>query len=327
MCNLFLNRRRTHFGQKMKTQLIAITFNLIAAIALATGCQNSNSDIPVTAAASTKESEDIEKPNQEFTANQKNDPNESKVTIVGEDVDTSADDPDPELPSLAESLQNPAQDELEEQTEDAPPEIQTIDIPATWKRLSPKHEIWVDFAAKQVIAAGNICMTAGPLEMFACPRGTKEHESIVSLNALGSQIHTALLAMDVNPGHPVKWQDEYEAATGPVIHIDVVWSQDGQQKKIKAQQMVLNIKTEQPMIENWVFGGSATFTDESGETYYYGDAGELVCLSNFSTATMDVPVKSSDANEGLLFEANTKNIPEMNTKVYLVFKPEIVEKK
>ena len=38
---------------------------------------------------------------------------------------------------------------------------------------------------------------------------------------------------------------------------------------------------------------------------------------------MDVPVKSSDANEGLMFEANTPNIPEVNTKVYLVFRPEL----
>ena len=152
-----------------------------------------------------------------------------------------------ELPTLDESLENPidVESDVAAEPQDEIPEVQTIEIPATWKRLSPKHEIWVDYEAKQVIAAGNICMSEGPLEMFACPRGTKEHESIVSLNALGSQIHPVLIVLGAEPGHPVKWQDEYEAATGPIIHIDVIWSENGQQQKIKAQDMVMNVKTQE----------------------------------------------------------------------------------
>ena len=88
--------------------------------------------------------------------------------------------------------------------------------------------------------------------------------------------------------------------------------------------MVRNIVTEKTMEHDWVFGGSEIYTDaESDQTYYLGDSGELVCLSNFSTATMDVPVPSSDINGGLLFEANTPEIPEVGTKVYVVFKPDI----
>ena len=233
----------------------------------------------------------------------------------------------PELPSLEDVQKNPI--DVKDDPYIAEPEkieeVHSIELPGTWKRLGLEHEVWVDMKNKQAIAAGNICMNVGPLEVFACPRGTKEHESVVSVNALSSQIHAALLAVGAEPGEPVSWQEEYKPATGPVIKIELWWKSDsGEIKKVAAQQMVRDFKSGQPMKHDWVFGGSQTFTDdETGESYYYGDSGELVCLSNFSTATMDVPVRSSEANEGLLFEANTPNIPAVNTKVYLVFTPQI----
>ena len=232
------------------------------------------------------------------------------------------DDPqEDELPSMDEVERN--QEPTDETEPEPEPEVQTINIPATWKRLSDKHEIWIDLKSKEVIAAGHICMQAGPLEVFACPRHTKEHEAVISVNALSSEIHAGLLAIGETPGKPVQWQDEYQPATGPVIDIEIMWkTEDDELFKRKAQQMVRNTKTGNPMDSNWVFGGSQEFTDEeSGETFYYGDGGELVCLSNFSTATLDVPVQSSDANEGLLFEANTPMIPTVATKVYVVFRP------
>ena len=284
-----------------------------------------NQIAPQELTAHKKQSDEPKEKSKE-QANDSSNANSGELSNPSDEQNTK-DESNDSLPTLQQALDNPVAPNDPVEPEEKVEEVQTIKIPDSWKRLSPKHEIWVDFAAKQVIAAGNICMNAGPLEVFACPRRTKEHESVVSVNALASQIHAALIAIGAEPGHPVKWQEEYQAATGPVIKIDVIWSKDGEQKKRQAQQMVLNVKTGKPMEENWVFGGSATFTDEeSGETYYFGDSGELVCLSNFSTATLDVPVKSSDANEGLLYEANTKNIPDFNTKVYLVFKPELPKK-
>jgi hypothetical protein len=231
-----------------------------------------------------------------------------------------------ELPDLDEVLSRPKEKEPEEEqpAEVQTEQVQTIEIPSTWKRLSQQQEIWVDMKNKQVIAAGHICMNAGPLEVFVCPRHTKEHESVISVNALSSQIHAALLAVGAEPGHPVKWDEEYQPASGPVINISVIWKDEEQNQIVKrrGQEMVLNVVTGKVMQQNWVFGGSQVYTDpETGETFYYGDSGELVCLSNFSTATMDVPVKSSDANEGLLFAAHTPQIPDVGTKVYVVFEP------
>ena len=141
------------------------------------------------------------------------------------------------------------------------PEVQTIDIPKSWTRLNPTHEIWVDMKAKKVIAAGHVVMRAGPLEMFICPRRTKEHESVISVNALSSELHAALLAIGADPGTPVKWEPEYSPASGPIIDMTISWKDGEQLMTRKAQEMVRDFNTSKAIAHDWVFGGSQTYTD------------------------------------------------------------------
>jgi len=205
-------------------------------------------------------------------------------------------------------------------------EIQTIEIPGTWKRVGNDEEVWIDFKNKQVIVGGQICVRDGPLELFACPGYTKAHESIIAVNAIAWQIHSGLVALGVDPGEPVQWQPKYRAASGPIIDIHVIWRDGEKVIRRRAQEMVREFETKQMMRHDWVFGGSRIFEhQESGEKYYGADSGDLVCLSNFPEAMLDLPIDSSDANSNLLFEANTENIPELGTKVYVVFEPRTKE--
>lgn len=322
------------YSEILKISVVLTAFFWVSAI----GCERTE----VKQVASPRESSGVVPDSQDSDSVEDQKVEETKLTseesggdreqenVAKESTAVSGEPQSSELPTLKEVEENPKPADYDpyRKDADAQPEKQTIEIPDSWTRLGKEREIWIDMKNKQVIAAGNICMNAGPLEVFACPRRTKEHESIVSVNAFSSEIHAGLLALGTSPGSPVQWRDEYKPATGPVIKIDVKWKEKDKVKSVPAQKLIRNFKTGKTMELDWVFGGSHTYTDEeTGETYYFGDSGELVCLSNFSTATMDVPVKSSDANEGLLFEANTPNIPEINTKVYLIFKPQIGEQK
>ncbi len=199
---------------------------------------------------------------------------------------------------------------------------QSIEITDRWKRLG-KNQIWINETTKQVMVRGSICLTEGPLEMFACPLQTKEHESIVAVEAKSSEIHACMVALGFEPGNPVQWQPDYRPAEGPSIKIEVRWNADGEEEKaVDAKSMVRKSGTEETMDTDWVFGGSEIFVDRvDGRQVYYADSGEMICLSNFPTAMMDVPIKSSDSADGLLFEANTKAIPPKNTQVYLIMTP------
>ncbi len=187
-------------------------------------------------------------------------------------------------------------------------------------RLSPTDEVWIDAKKKEVIVGGKICFRKGLLEMFACPKGTKEHESVVAVNSKAYLVHTGLLAIGAKPGTPVQYQPEYVAATGTPINVEVEWTTaDGKTIRRRAQDMVRHLRTRKPLQEDWIFAGSGFWEDETtGKKYYQAEGGELICVSNFSTAMLDLPVESSQANSNLLFEALSDNIPELGTDVRLI---------
>ena len=198
---------------------------------------------------------------------------------------------------------------------------QTITIEAKWKRLG-KNQIWIDHEDKQVMVRGRICLQEGPLEMFACPGTTKAHESVIASEAPASEVHAGLVALGFPPGKPCQWDPEYTPAHGPLVKILVGWQEGDKFVQVDAREMVKTSGAGKPLEKDWVFGGSQIYHDNvSGENIYYADSGEMICLSNFSTAMLDVQLESSDAADGLLFEANKEKIPPPNTKVYMVFIP------
>ncbi|HTN77935.1 MAG TPA: YdjY domain-containing protein [Pirellulaceae bacterium] len=226
-------------------------------------------------------------------------------------VDPTADIPTPETPK-------PPEDPNE-----APKESLSPDIPGL-TRLSKDGDIWIDMKRKIVVMDGRIACREGQLEMFACPRGTKEHESVVAVNAKPSIAHAALLAVGAKAGTPVKFDPKYVPASGTTVEILVLWKdKDGKNQKMRAQEFIKQIKTGKAMEYDWVFAGSGFWLDEeTGVKHYHGDSGDFICVSNFPTATLDLPVKSSQENTNLLFEANTAKIPAKGTKVRLVMIPQ-----
>jgi hypothetical protein len=197
-------------------------------------------------------------------------------------------------------------------------------IPANWKRLSEKEEIWIDNQEKLVIVSGRICLTRGLLEMFACPKGMKEHESVVATYSIAMYVHQALLLIGANPGKTVQWEPEYKPAEGPKVQVEC-WYYDEKNELVKrnAKEMVKLVSDGSPLKIDWVFGGSKFIVDPDGRELYAANGGELICLSNFSSAMIDLPISSTAEAGGLLFEANSEKIPPLDTPVLLVLKPEI----
>lgn len=205
-----------------------------------------------------------------------------------------------------------------------PPEI----VEDQLVRLDPDLRIWFDRVDKFVVLDGEVCLRQGQLEVFACPAGTKEHEAVVKVFSDAFHVHLALLRIGAVPGSPVSFDPMYKAAEGMVIDVWVVWEdEEGAKKSARAQEWVRNSKTEKQLDQDWVFGGSGFWVDEeTEERFYMAEGGELICLSNFSTATMDLPIESSDSNDALLFEPFTERVPNRGTKIRLILKPQIPTK-
>jgi len=195
--------------------------------------------------------------------------------------------------------------------------------PPGMKRLMPEYDVWIDPVHRRVVMDGTVCLREGQLEMFACPRGTKEHEAIVAVDAKAYVVHAALLAIGAEAGGPVQFQPSYKPASGSEIDIGIVWTdKQGVVHRDRAQDWILNTKTNKPLEYPWVFGGSGFWKDDvTGEKYYLAESGDFICVSNFSSAMLDLPVESSQANDELLFQAYTDRIPPIGTRVRVVLTP------
>ena len=199
----------------------------------------------------------------------------------------------------------------------------TSGTPEGLTKLSEKNDVWFDGKRKAVVVDGQVCLRAGQLEMFACPKGTKEHESVVSLNCLAEEVHAGLLAAGAKPGTPVSFNPEYKAATGQIVDVYVLWKDaQGNKRQARAQDWIKHTQTGKPMAYDWVFAGSGFWKDpETGLEHYRANGGDFICLSNFPTAMLDLPIESSQANADLMFEALSDNIPPKGTKVRVVLIP------
>ena len=187
-------------------------------------------------------------------------------------------------------------------------------------RLSPTEEVWIDRRRKEVVVGGRVALDRGAIEVFACPARTKEHEAIVATNASAKLIHAALLAIGLDPGRPVAFVPEYRPAEGPPVANRIRWRDaDGRDRESPAQDWIRNVQTGAALDADWVFAGSEFWRDPAdGREYYQADGGDLVCVSNFPTATLDLPIESSQSNDALMFDVFEDRVPPSGTPVELV---------
>lgn len=220
----------------------------------------------------------------------------------------------------------------------------TYDPPPQAKQLGKEADLWVDLKSKRVYVDGYVSMKRGPLEMLACPVGTKEHESVVALFAKSSDVHAALLAIGAESGTTARWNPEFLPPTGQTVFVWIAYRDpklppetegepkpqpfvpDGEFKVVDARKWVRQIETKEELSEPWVFSGSSFWTDpDEGTEHYSANAGDMICVSNFSTAMMDVPFASSADAGNIMFEPFGERIPMRGTPVRLVLVPQLME--
>jgi hypothetical protein len=257
--------------------------------------------------------------------------------------------------------------------------------------LNKQGTVLLDKAGKRLLLKTQVVLRQGMLEMLCCPKQTKEHESILAVDAQAYTVHAGLLALGAKPGKPVEFLPEFKAPSGQKINISLTWKDENGKAfetsahdwiryvvhryyiaKLEKQPADLAIPAgsdlrfdtkhneliwygpmtaeqrdaflpfssdekyreairsfytqghSRPMQADWVFAGSGFYTDPAtGEKFYQAEGGDLICVSNFPSAMIDVAAKSSaSGEENLLFEAYTERIPPEGTEVTLILAPD-----
>ncbi|MBX7167756.1 MAG: YdjY domain-containing protein [Pirellulales bacterium] len=196
--------------------------------------------------------------------------------------------------------------------------------PPGYKRLSPQADVWISGEKKQLWMIGKVVLREGPLELFACLTGTKEHEAIVAVKTEAYIVHAGLLAIGATAGGPVEFVPEYKPPRGTEIEVTVSWTDAATKRRrsARAQEWIRDVQAQAAMKQPFVFAGSGFWEDaERKQRHYLGEDGDLICVANFPSAVLDVPIQSSQANEQLMFDAFTDRIPPEGTEVGIMLAP------
>jgi hypothetical protein len=198
--------------------------------------------------------------------------------------------------------------------------------PAEAKRVAVGPNVWLEVQGerRRVLVAAVVCLREGPLEQLLCKRNTKEHEAILSADADARDIHQALLLAKAEPGSPVRFEPRYRPASGTSIRITVQYDEKGKPVTAPARSWVKNIKTGKELDTDWVFAGSrlvANALDKDAPKFYLANEGDVICVSNFESAMLDLPINSPKDDADRAFVAFTDHIPPLGTKVLVFLDP------
>ena len=213
----------------------------------------------------------------------------------------------------------------------------------------------VDFKKQCVDLEASVCLDHGFLELIACVKGSKEHESIVSVVGRPMHIHTALLLLNLDNGNPAmrkqvgeeeRWVDI--PPRGDQVEVFFVWKDshgktverpvrdfvshhDGQTDPFSVRNtppLPQSQKTEaQEFPDSFVFSGSILRDNGSGPRTYLADiSGHVLSIASFGDELLCLPNVESNRNATLTWQVNPKHLPKVGTKITLRLRPKTKQK-
>ena len=166
----------------------------------------------------------------------------------------------------------------------------------------------------------------GAVEYLACGPTGKLYESIITIEASTKDIHEALSKLGVKPGTPPAYDDEKDTPippTGTTFLLTVEWQEDEKTKKIRAEELIYNVKTNKPMPPvAWIYSGSRVIPDldsddEDAMIPHAYMSNHIVALKQTDgSALFQNPLPESV--EENLYKKNDDLLPELGTSVKLI---------
>lgn len=183
----------------------------------------------------------------------------------------------------------------------------------------------IDWRKRQIEVDGRIVLRKGPLELLACRPKTREHESILAIEAHAMHVFWAMGLVGLEPGSPARYDekdDRWHPPHGEALVLRVRFRRGDKSHTVPVERWLREVETHRsPERINWVFAGSRTF--ESGR-FGADIEGTVVCVVDFDTALIAIGSLHSADNELLWLEANTEAIPPLDTPCTLLIRSALV---
>jgi hypothetical protein len=230
--------------------------------------------------------------------------------------------------------------------DEAPPA--TADTAAAARPPVELPGLTVDFAKRCVDIEAAVCLDEGLLELVACTKGSKEHESLVAIAAKPMHIHTALLLLGAVDGRPAmrkpgdpaggpQWIDVppsgdpvdvslvFEDAGGQVgehpIGEFVELSEPGRQA-LAAGGAPEAAAADGRFPDTFLFAGSQLRDNGEGpRTYLADESGDVISIATFGDEVLCLDGIHGQADDGLVWQVNPDKLPPVGATVTLRLRP------
>jgi hypothetical protein len=209
----------------------------------------------------------------------------------------------------------------------------------------------VDYFEKRCVdLEGTICLDKGLLELIACTKGSKEHESIVAVSARAMHIHMGLLLLGANNGHPAMRKPVDEEKTrwvnvpprGDSIDVflvttnkdgkliekpisDFIVRSSGRVDEVDGTVIVAPDQTEKrggkeetSLPHTFIFAGSHLRDNGPGPRQYLADlSGNVISIASFGDELLCLPFHQTQENGALMWQVKPGALPKVGTKITL----------
>ena len=214
--------------------------------------------------------------------------------------------------------------------------------------------IVIDFEKRCVDLEATVCLDRGFLELVACAKGSKEHESIVAVAARPMHIHTALLLLAAKNGNPAMRKQVGEEEKrwvnipprgDPIDVLLVTTNKDGKAIErpisdfvIRSSERVDEVdgavitalnqtekrgnEKEARLPHTFLFAGSHLHDNGPGPRQYLADlSGNVISIATFGDELLCLPFHQTQDNDALMWQIKRKSLPKVGTKVTLRLRP------
>jgi len=162
-----------------------------------------------------------------------------------------------------------------------------------------------------------------PIEVVACwpdPKGKKAHETVVTIDAKPSDVHAALVSLELKPGKPAR--GENTEAVGPEVKVFLEIPDGGGTRKLSIHRFLVDPKTKQafPREVKFRFTGSVMSKPDPTKPEMYGAdvTGTLIAIYPVTDETVCQTSLTMKDEKFLKLDVDSTVMPKEGTAIKLI---------
>lgn len=172
--------------------------------------------------------------------------------------------------------------------------------------------VTLDPAKKAVSFPATVNMAEGLVEYAVVTSYGKLHESVLHTETSPADLHAAMLLLGAKGTPGEFWMTEAppKEIPGDRVEIDVAWRSEDGPRRVRLEEMILNLATRGPMsVGVWRYTGSRVVEG----TFLVQREGSIVGVITDPDALVNNPRPGRDNDE--IWQANPKVVPTLGTPV------------